>query len=194
MRTYFVKVPSWARLLYPEAIWTQEESETANRALWTIDDGPDSESTPLWLKLLRERNQKAIFFLLGSKCEQYPELVDLILSEGHRIGSHGYDHLDGWKTSTDTYIADVQRSLGIIDTNMFRPPYGRMRPGQYRKIKEQCDIMMWSIMPGDFDTSVNDVLLRSRIENVHHRDILVFHDRLSWVQKVAQCCDFVINN
>ncbi len=185
MRGYFIRVPSWAKMVYPRAIWSQADIDLPSRlarspqeVLWTIDDGPDPESTQLWLDALDDMDVKAIFFLIGEKCERYPHLVDAIISAGHQVGSHGYGHIDGWRTNVDHYIADVKKSLEVIDTQLFRPPFGRMTRGQHKKISMMCDIMMWSVMPGDFDHRVSSDLLEYRISETHKDDIIVLHDSI----------------
>lgn len=186
MRKYLVRVPKWSQQLYPEAIWSAEDYGVKGAdVLYTIDDGPDPESTPLWLDLLKEYNIKAIFFLLGEKCERYPELVDQIKNEGHVIGSHGYAHLDGWRTSSVEYITDVKQSLSVMDTNLFRPAFGRMTRSQYKNIKDFADIMMWSLMPGDFDFETTAKVVSKRLSLRKKGDIIVLHDDVRSYQKCA---------
>ncbi len=171
-------------MIYPSGIWSQSDLEfTHDGPVWTIDDGPDPESTPGWLELLDQMDSKAIFFLLGAKCEKHPQLVDAIRSAGHMIGSHGYRHLNGWKTNYDKYIDDVRLGLAITDASYFRPPYGRMTIRQYREISSMSQIMMWSLMPGDFDESVSQEVLSQRIDSAHSEDIVVLHDDISSIEK-----------
>lgn len=184
MRSYFIRVPKWARLIYPSAIWSQADlDDEHDGALWTIDDGPDPESTPRWLALLDHMGTKAIFFLLGAKCEKHPELVEAIRSAGHRVASHGYQHLDGWKTDYDVYVEDARLGIEISDASYFRPAYGRMTRRQYKEISKLADIMMWSVMPGDFDQSVSKETMSHRLDLVKQDDIVVLHDDISSFHK-----------
>ena len=186
MRKYFLRVPKWSQQLYPKAIWSAENYDSIDTdVLYTIDDGPNPESTPLWLDLLKEQNIKAIFFLVAQKCERYPELIDRIKQEGHVIGSHGYAHLDGWRTSNIEYIRDIKRSLDIINTKLFRPAYGRMTRSQYKSIKEFADIMMWSLMPGDFDSDTTAEVVSKRLALKKKGDIIVLHDDVGSYKKCA---------
>lgn len=173
-------------MIYPSAIWSQGDLDfTHDGTLWTIDDGPDPESTTRWLELLDQMDTKAIFFLLGAKCEKHPQLVDAIRSAGHMIASHGYQHLDGWKTKYDTYIEDARLGLAITDASYFRPPYGRMTRRQYQEVSSMSQVMMWSMMPGDFDDSVSQEVLSQRLDCAHSDDIVVLHDDISAVEKCA---------
>lgn len=172
MRTYFVRVPYWAKMIYPKAIW----KGSSNQINWTFDDGPHPNSTPRLLKVLEEIDVKATFFMSGKACLRFPHLLEMVRGAGHTVGSHGYDHLDGWRTSTQRYIEDVQNGGQIIGTNLYRPPYGRMTKSQYHKVSKFCDIMMWNVMPGDFDRNVSHNELSKRIEKIRLGDIVVLHD------------------
>ncbi len=173
MRKYFVRVPKWSRFVYSKAIWSYEKID---KVIWTIDDGPHPESTHAWLEFLFEQNQEVIFFLTGSNCEKYPKLLDDIRLAGHNIGSHGFDHLDGWKTPTDKYISNVRRGMDIVKSDLFRPPYGRMTRSQYVSLSKISTIMMWSVMPGDFDTTLSGKTLLKRSDTIHPGDVVVLHD------------------
>lgn len=186
MRGYFIRVPKWARLMYSSAIWTKADLDFAHDgALWTIDDGPDPESTPQWLELLDHMQIKAIFFLLGEKSERHPQLVDAIRAAGHIIGSHGYKHLDGWKTDNNIFVDDARRGIEISEAVYYRPPYGRMTRQQHKEISSISKIMMWSVMPGDFDHNVDKEVLSQRLKGVHEEDIVVMHDDFSSVEKYS---------
>ena len=56
------------------------------------------------LDILEKHNIKAMFFCNGRAAEKYPDLIDQIKSEGHLIGNHGYNHLNGWRTSTENML------------------------------------------------------------------------------------------
>ncbi len=173
------------RSVYPKANWVLTPDKNLCTQ-WTIDDGPDPVSTELWLSYLSQRRLTATFFLNGVKCLRYPELVEAIRSEGHLIGNHGYDHLDGWKTSTSRFIENFQRGRDITQSDLFRPPFGRMTPGQYIKAVQMSSLIMWSFMPGDFDRNVPAELLRSRLSEVRKNDIIVLHDSPFAVRKLLK--------
>ena len=182
-RNYWVRVPRWFQMLFPGITWSLPGK---GEVLWTIDDGPNPESTPGWLELLDELNYKAVFFLTGQHYQAYPKLVEKILSAGHRIGSHGHTHLDGWKTPTHEYLEDVDKSSSLMDSVVFRPPYGRLRIGQYTNLRSRYEIFMWTVMSGDFDSRVSPRQLWKRINNVGKGDIVVFHDHPACLNKVKE--------
>jgi peptidoglycan/xylan/chitin deacetylase (PgdA/CDA1 family) len=66
---------------------------TQKKAVWlTIDDGPHPEDTPALLKLLKEHNARATFFVIGRQVEKCPELARAILREGHTLANHTQNH------------------------------------------------------------------------------------------------------
>jgi len=161
--------------LYPEAIFRIKTTEKL--LLLTFDDGPHPASTPLILEILSSHHINAIFFCTGIKSEKYPDLVEKIKSSGHVVGNHGYSHLNGWKTSRSSYIADIERADRLTSPDFFRPPYGRLTPGQYNSLKNKYKIFFWDLMPYDFDTAlgVTDVLNIIK-KNMRPGSIIVLHD------------------
>jgi peptidoglycan-N-acetylglucosamine deacetylase len=120
----------------------------------TYDDGP-SGLTPLLLDLLRKRNAQATFFMLGRHVQQYSEIVDRVVKEGHAIGCHTNEHLDAWKTLPWKSIADIdagyKRLSPWIQANaMFRPPYGKMTlPTTWSIRQRKAPVWWWTIDSGD---------------------------------------------
>ena len=135
--------------VYREAIF---RIRTGEKLLFlTFDDGPNPDSTPALLRTLGIYKVKALFFCDGRAAEKYPELIELIISQGHVIGNHGYGHLNGWKTPENIYLEDVSKAATFINSGLFRPPYGRIRLSQYNKLREKYRIVFWDLMPYDFD-------------------------------------------
>lgn len=160
---------------YPEAIFRIRTDEKI--ACLTFDDGPDPDSTPLILDILSKHKIKAHFFCRGSAAEKYPELLRRIVSEGHLTGNHTYSHLKGWKTSVKSYVEDVERAAALTSAEWFRPPYGRLRPGQYGSLKKHYKIVFWDIMPYDFDKSFSEeASLKSMMKRLRPGSIIVLHD------------------
>ena len=110
----FIKPPKIGRLFYKDLIFKIPNKE--NKIFLTFDDGPNPEVTPFILETLSKFNAKATFFCLGKQIEKYPYLYDQIISEGHQVGNHGFEHLNGWKTKTEDYINNVIKASEIIDS------------------------------------------------------------------------------
>ena len=198
---YFVRTPYIIKKLFPKIIWDLPNDN--NIIYLTFDDGPHPEITPWILEQLKNYNAKATFFCLGKNAEKYPELVKLILQNGHRIGNHGYAHLNGWQTNNAEYIEDVLKSEQILkkiinDNNyklLFRPAYGRIKKSQITLLKSHFSserkeflLLNWSLMPGDFDqNSTSEKCYKNLVNNIKAGDIVVLHDNeKSW--KHLQYC------
>ena len=179
---YFKRIPIVIQRLFPAVIWRFQEQK--NAIYLTFDDGPDPSSTPDLLAILRKHNLQATFFCLGHKVRQHPELLHSIMAEGHTVGIHGYEHLSGWATDTNTYVENVKKAAELIPSKLFRPPFGRLKMSQYRKLIKQFRIVMWSAMPGDFDKMTDESQIKNFIINkIRVGDIIALHDNSKSLQK-----------
>ncbi|MBA4321653.1 MAG: polysaccharide deacetylase family protein [Odoribacter sp.] len=136
-------------LLFPEAFFRKKTDEKI--LFLTFDDGPDVISTISLLNILAKHKVKAVFFCSGKTAFENPDLINKIKAEGHLIGNHCYNHPDGLFTSKQKYLGDVRKAERFTSHSLFRPPYGRLRINQYREIKKTYNIVMWDVMPYDFD-------------------------------------------
>ncbi len=141
--------PFPAAIIYPDAIYRLRG--TGKKLYLTFDDGPDPVSTPQILDLLQARDIHATFFCTGESVHAFPGLFARMVAEGHTIGNHGYSHLNGLKTSIRTYCSDAMKGRDITCSNLFRPPYGRLRVRQYKILERSMQIVFWDLMPYDFD-------------------------------------------
>ncbi len=161
--------------LYPDALFRIKTEEKI--LCLTFDDGPDPGSTPEILSFLDKHSIKAIFFCTGQAAEKFPGLVSEIRNRGHLIGNHGYGHPDGWKSSCNDYLNDINKAADLTSGTIFRPPYGHLRINQYRYLKKSYKILFWDIMPYDFDSkftpSESLELLKKKIRP---GSIIVLHD------------------
>lgn len=191
MNKFLVKYPSVLRRLYPRR-WTK--MEIPESIYLTFDDGPIPEITPWVLDLLKEYNARATFFCIGDNVKKHPEIFRRILSEGHSVGNHTFNHLDGWKTSTSAYIENVFKAEKAITsekneelqatnyklqtTRLFRPPYGRIKNSQARKLANfGYQLVMWDVISWDFDSELTEEeCLKNILKNSEEGSIIVFHD------------------
>jgi peptidoglycan/xylan/chitin deacetylase (PgdA/CDA1 family) len=145
----------------------------------TFDDGPTPKVTDWVLDLLDENKAKATFFCLGNNVASHAEIYKRILAKGHSVGNHSYSHLKGFRTSSNSYVEDVDRAAEIIDSTLFRPPYGRLWPSQVRKLRKKYRIIMWSVLSVDYNSNVDSrQVIRNVTDNVRPGSIIVFHDSL----------------
>jgi len=145
----------------------------------TFDDGPVPEVTPAVLGILKRYNAKATFFMVGENVKKHPGIMEQVVEAGHSIGNHTFNHLNGTKVSDKLYYRNITEARQLIKSDLFRPPYGRIRPRQITNIKKQYQIVLWSVLSGDFDISISDdKCLRNVIKNSKSGSIIVFHDSL----------------
>jgi peptidoglycan-N-acetylglucosamine deacetylase len=164
-----------ARWLFPEAFFRIKSP--GKTACLTFDDGPHPGSTLQLLGILDSENVRAVFFCNGEAAEKYPELIDEIRKRGHVVGNHGYYHLCGWKTSTKRYCDNTGKASEFTSSTLFRPPYGRIRLNQYRRLKKQFRIFFWDIMSFDFDIGFGaDRSLQVLNKKLRPGSIIVLHD------------------
>ncbi|MBL7729290.1 MAG: polysaccharide deacetylase family protein, partial [Dinghuibacter sp.] len=149
---YLVKTPGWLKRLYPGCVWNIKGTEKT--IYLTFDDGPNPGSTEFILEQLKRYNAKATFFCIGDNVRKYPELYNSMLSEGHTTANHTMHHINGWKSEDEHYINDIQEAAGYINSRLFRPPYGRIKRAQIKKLLAEIPgtrIIMWNILAGDWE-------------------------------------------
>jgi peptidoglycan/xylan/chitin deacetylase (PgdA/CDA1 family) len=152
----------------------------------TFDDGPTPEITAWTLSILKQYNAKATFFCIGNNVKKHPAIFNAIVKQGHSIGNHTCDHLNGWKTNTNIYIQNVTKAQTIItstlennqDFNLFRPPFGQLKKSQGKAlIKLGYKIIMWRIITFDWEQQISkETCLKHAISKTTKGNIVVFHD------------------
>lgn len=143
----------------------------------TFDDGPHPVATPFVLDTLKKYNAKATFFCIGKNVAQHPDIYKRILLEGHTTGNHTHNHLNGSKNSNEEYIANIKEAKKYIDSNLFRPPYGRITGFQVKLLNRAFNIIMWDVLSADFDIHLSpEKCSRNVIKSAREGSIVVFHD------------------
>ena len=175
---YLVKTPFLFKKLYPDCIW---EIETSEKEIYlTFDDGPHPEITPFVLEELKKYNAVATFFCIGENVKRYFDTYKKILEQGHQPANHTFNHLNGWKVKDAEYIENVKLASSVIDSNLFRPPYGRITRFQLKVLQgKQLNLttIMWGVLSGDFDEKLSgESCYLNVINHAKPGSIIVFHD------------------
>ena len=194
---YLVKPPLLLKWYYPDLIWNKPRSKKI--VYLTFDDGPIPNVTDFVLNTLKSYNAKATFFCIGDNIIKHPAIFERLKTEGHRIGNHTFNHLNGWKTNDATYLENFTKCQELTQTNLFRPPYGRIKKSQIRKLKveslklkavnstpnSKLQIIMWDVLSGDFDQNLSpQKCLQNVINNTNNGAIIVFHDSLKAFERL----------
>ncbi len=178
MRPYLVKTPRLLKALYTQSIW--HINDHANSVYVTFDDGPHREVTPFVLDTLKAYHAKATFFCIGKNVIENEDVYRRILEDGHSVGNHTFDHLNGWKTNNIQYFRSIRQASLCIKSTMFRPPYGRISYSQalgLQRMNPSMKIIMWDVLSGDFDVSLSpEACLQNVMESTQPGSIIVFHD------------------
>ena len=175
---YLANSPFWLQWLYPSLTWHKSRKE--KYVYLTFDDGPIPVVTPFVLNTLKNFNAKATFFCIGDNVAKFPEIYAEVLSEGHSVGNHTFNHLRGWDSNNEDYLSNIRKCSGLVHSNLFRPPYGRIKKSQIADLRSHfpdLKIIMWDVLSGDFDTGISkEKCLQNVLKNAKSGSIIVFHD------------------
>ena len=146
----------------------------------SFDDGPHPLATPFVLDELKKQEAKGTFFCIGKNVQTNTAIYKRILDEGHAVGNHTHQHLNGWETPEDVYLEDIAEAGKFIDSNLFRPPYGKATKTQLKTLSVspyQLSPIMWTVLSGDFDTKLSkEKCLNNVLHKTKKGSIIVFHD------------------
>ena len=163
-----------------------------NDVLLTFDDGPDLKFTPLILDTLKEHGVKAVFFLIGKKAEEFPNVVRRIVAEGHLIGNHTYSHSSFFSLCNASLVGkeidltnEVIKSIAGESTALFRPPIGYSNPIIAKAIlKRELKVVGWNRRSFDTVITSNRYLKARLLMITKPGSILLLHDNLEQTQQV----------
>lgn len=179
---FLYRVPPFVQWVFPKYVWHTDRSK--KNVHLTFDDGPVEGITDYVLDLLLNRNMKATFFMVGDNIVKNPSLARRVVAEGHQVGNHTYNHLNGRYSSLKKYVDNVAQckrtisdKLGV-ETDLFRPPYGRMSRLQREQLSKDHRIIMWEILSGDFIPGKSKSKALKKIsEKTQNGSIILFHDQ-----------------
>lgn len=195
---YFVKTPWIIKKIYSSFTWSEQTKE--KKLYLTFDDGPHPEITPFVLSELKKFDALATFFCVGKNVLAYPEVYKQILNEGHAVGNHTQNHLNGWKTANDVYLKDVAEAANYIDSDLFRPPYGKITMFQAKNLQsamkgKKSRVIMWDVLSADFDKRVSkEESLQFVVLRASGGSIIVFHDSEKAFEKLSYVLPKVLHH
>jgi peptidoglycan-N-acetylglucosamine deacetylase len=131
---------------------------SGNYVAMTFDDGPHPQNTPRLLDMLRARNVKATFYVIGRSVDLYPQIVRRTVAEGHEMGNHSHTHRLLSKLSDAEVRTEmarcrdaIGRAAGVRPRTM-RPPYGGLLQRQRELVYNEFGYptILWSVDPLDW--------------------------------------------
>jgi peptidoglycan/xylan/chitin deacetylase (PgdA/CDA1 family) len=169
------QVPELVKQIWRTPVWRIKSSEKA--LFITFDDGPNPYVTPQILEILDAHNAKATFFCVGENVKKYSDVFEMVKSKGHNVGNHTYSHLKGTKTTTKEYIEDTKKANNLIQSKLFRPPYGKIKFRQINQLKKDFNIILWDFITYDYNSKKSpDEILKEIKKRSRNGSIVVFHD------------------
>jgi len=181
LNLYTHRIPAIFKWFFPEISWSKPTNP--NTLYLTFDDGPTPEVTEFVLNELTKHHAKATFFCIGRNIENHSAIFEEIIAQGHSAGNHTYSHLNGWISNNLLYLEDIKQCKKVISEklknsrDLFRPPYGKIKISQLRKLKDDCEIVLWDYLVGDFDSNLSKEKCWEKAKRkIKNGDIVVFHD------------------
>jgi peptidoglycan/xylan/chitin deacetylase (PgdA/CDA1 family) len=169
--------PFLYRALFPGGTWRIPAEEKC--VYLTFDDGPIPEVTPWVLDKLDVYQIKATFFCVGDNVRKHPNTYQQILDRGHRTGNHTHNHIQGIRSLTSNYLANVEKAGVYIDSDLFRPPHGHMRLPQVWSLRKHYRIIFWDVVTRDYSPRLTPEEVFAVVKKyTRNGSIIVFHDSL----------------
>ena len=169
--------PFCYRALFPGAHWRFNKNEKV--VYLTFDDGPIPEMTPWVLDVLDRYGIKAVFFCVGDNVRKHPEIYREILARGHRVGNHTFHHLEGLRATSKTYLNDVKEAETLIDSKLFRPPYGHLHWLQFFTLRKKYTVILWDVVTRDYSCLMTPERVLDNVKKyTRNGSVIVFHDSL----------------
>ena len=185
--------------LYSKVTWRRDDAFV----YLTFDDGPIPEVTPKILEILRQKQVKATFFVVGDNVRKHPDLLQQILADGHRVGNHTFHHLPGLQTSLAEYLRDVSACDELLAAAqsdnplrpLFRPPYGRIRASQLRELRNAgYEVVLWDVLTHDYNACYTPEKMCEIVRRYTRKgSIVVFHDSVKSNERMLSALPQVID-
>jgi peptidoglycan/xylan/chitin deacetylase (PgdA/CDA1 family) len=177
-------------LLFPKLTWRRNTSD--KKVFLTFDDGPVEGVTEWVLDVLKEKNVKATFFVVGDNVRKYPEVMKRVAAE-QSYANHTFHHVKGWSCSLEQYLEEIKtcdealaavtgtavstKTSAFFSKPLFRPPYGRISSKQLKALLPHYEIIMWDVLTGDYNKFLHvENALRRSCKETRPGSIVVFHD------------------
>ncbi|MFJ7829666.1 polysaccharide deacetylase family protein [Peribacillus sp. NPDC097284] len=147
----------------------------------TFDDGPHPDNTTAILKSLNKHQAHATFFVLGSRVEHYPEVLQKMIAQGNEIGNHSWDHPQLTRLNKKKIKSQINKTqLAVLkasgyEPSLIRPPYGAIND-KVRKHIGDMDVALWEIDPEDWKLRNKKKVVRKVMNKAEDGKIILMHD------------------
>lgn len=153
----------------------------------TFDDGPHPTFTPEILAILKQKQVKATFFMIGKEMEKYPEVVRQVVRQGHVIGNHTYTHPSNIEADTQGQVRrELEQCEKVIErmtgkrSHLFRPPKGLMDGAVFNTATEEgYRVILWTVCADHHDAPTPELMARRVLKHIRPGGIILVHDGTS---------------
>ncbi len=194
MMKYLCNPPGLIKAVFNDFVW----NSVSGKILLTFDDGPIPETTEKILKILNKNKIKAAFFCVGNNIKLNPSLAEYILSEGHLIGNHTFNHKKVTKLSKKNLDDEIESFNKFLEDRFgyeikyFRPPHGKFNLGLNKQLREKnMTNVMWSLLTYDYKSDIK--LYKEIVKKYLEADsIVVLHDNIKSKSIIADSIEFLL--
>ena len=149
----------------------------------TFDDGPHPDFTPKILKILKDNNVKATFFVIGKMVERYPDGIRLMIKDGDTVGNHSFHHVNLTKLTYSQVRLEWQATNDVIwsitnhDTDFCRPPGGDYNQTVIdAATAEGITTVLWTDDPADYAEPGSKHIESRVLWRISNGGIILLHD------------------
>jgi peptidoglycan-N-acetylglucosamine deacetylase len=193
---YFYSPPFIVKKLFPELYW----NTTNDKILLTFDDGPNPDTTERILYTLNQLKIKSLFFCVGNNIKNHFALTKSILSEGHTIGNHTYNHKILSRLKLGESINEIQTFNTLLqsdhnfDVKFLRPPHGRINLRTKKLLNETgMKCIMWNLLTYDYQNNFEKV--KYSVNNfLQQNSIIVLHDSNKSKDIIKDSIKYIFNH
>lgn len=151
------------------------------RVALSLDDGPDPELTPRILDVLARHGAHATFFVLGSRGQAHPSVLERITAEGHELGNHGWEDTPSWRMGSSEFEVSLRRTAAVLEgfgeLRLFRPSSG-WAPRRIRSVAEDLGYRcaLGSVYPQDGAITCPRYMRWDILRRVRPGAVVVLHE------------------
>lgn len=150
----------------------------------TFDDGPHATNTPRLLDMLKQRDIKATFFVVGQCAAEYPAIMKRIVAEGHEVANHSWSHPQLSKMAEGSVTEQIQKTHDAIvnatgiTPKLMRPPYGAFTANQrgWANAKWGYKCILWDVDPLDWKVRNAEHVKSEILRHTVAGSIILSHD------------------
>ena len=145
----------------------------------TFDDGPNPNTTPVALELLKKYNAKATFFMVGRSVAGNEDIIKQVVAEGHQIGNHSWSHPLLTKVTLEQAKSQINDTTEVLkkasgqDVHIMRPPYGGINSAIQAAVSQS--FILWDVDTLDWKNR-NTASIMKEVQKTQSGSIILMHD------------------